>query len=213
MRSRFLALTVALTLPLAFPLVAEAQANRPARELERFEVGGLPKAPASELEKEIFLLLRVHKKGDYSDASRIHLKLAQYYKEHGEELMEDLCNQKAMEAWAAASGERPASAGSPGSPPFEPQNTFARRFSHSDEMKILHTWEFFSDGTYSHVLATADQPGGFGPRERGWYTLTGDQMRLWQFKPRGDRTVRVELLGAEGRDGAILDGARMVVVP
>ena len=209
MRSRF----VVLTLALALPFTASGQANRPPRDVERFEVAGLPKAPASELEKEIFLLLRVHKKGDYTDASRIHLKLAQYYKEHGEELLEDLCNQKAMEAWAAASGERPASAGSPGSPPFEPQHAFARRFRYTDDVKIEHTWEFFVDGTYSHTLATADKPDGIGPRERGWYTLAGDQMRLWQFKPRAERTVRFELLGDSGKDGAFLDGARMAVVP
>lgn len=209
MRSRFLVLTLALSLP----VTASTQPARAARDVERFEVAGLPKAPASELEKEIFLLLRVHKKGDYTDASRIHLKLAQYYKDHGEELLEDLCNQKAMEAWAAASGERPASAGSPGSPPFEPQHAFARRFRYTDDVKIEHTWEFFVDGTYSHTLATADKPDGIGPRERGWYTLSGDQMRLWQFKPRAERTVRFELLGDSGKDGAFLDGARMAVVP
>lgn len=213
MRSRIVALTLTLTLPLILPAAGGAQNARPARDVERFEIAGLPKAPSSELEKEIFLLLRIHKKGDYTDASRIHLKLAQFYKEHGEELMEDLCNQKAMEAWAAASGERPASAGSPGSPPFEPQQAFAGRFSYTDEMQLEHTWEFFADGTYSHILTTADRPDGVGPRERGWYTLSGNRMRLWQFKPRGDRTIRFELLGSDGKDGAILDGARMSPVP
>ncbi len=209
MRSRFLLLAFAL----AVPTVTSGQAGKRVKEVERFETAGLPSAPASQIEKEIFALLRMHKKGDLTDASRIHLKLAQYYKERGQELLEDVCNQKATEAWAAASGERPSSAGSPGSPPFEPAGLFARQFIYTDDLKVEHTWEFFTDGTYSHSLASAERAGPIAPRERGWYTLDGATMRLWQFKPRSERTVRFELLGDGGKDGATMDGVKLTVVP
>jgi hypothetical protein len=34
-------------------------------------------------------------------------------------------------------------------------------------------------------------------------------MRLWQLRPKADRTVEFELVGPEGSDGAILGGVRM----
>lgn len=209
MRSRFLL----LALTLAVPTLTSAQTPKRAKDVEKFEVTGLPKAPASQIEKEIFVLLRAHKRGDYTDASRIHLKLAQYYKERGQEQLEDVCNQKAMEAWSAASGERPSSAGSPGSPPFEPAGTFARLFSYTDDLKFEHTWEFFADGTFAHAVETAEKSATAPPRERGWYSLSDGKMRLWQFKPRAERAVRFELRGEGGKDGAVMDDIKLVVVP
>jgi hypothetical protein len=201
-----------LILALAVPCSAQGQAKGRLRDVERFEVSGLPTSPTSELEKEIFLLLRIHKKGDLTDASRIHVKLAQYYKAQGQNTLADNCNRMAMEAWEAATGERPTSAGSPGSPPFDPLNTIAAIFSHTDDLKVEHTWEFFVDGTFAHSLTTASADASPGPRELGWYSIEGGRLRLWQMKPRFDRTVSFELLGDGGKDGAILDGARMKTV-
>jgi len=210
MRSRFLLLAVALAAPVALAAQTTPPAKR-GKDVEKFEVAGLPPKPASEIEKEIFALLRTHRKGDLTDASRIHLKLAQYYKERGQELLEDVCNQKATEAWAAASGERPSSAGSQGSPPFDPEGMFTGRFSYVDDLKVEHTWEFFADGTFSHAVASAEQKQAIAPRELGWYTVKGAKMRLWQFKSRADRTVEFQLLDA-GSSGAMLDGVKLEVV-
>lgn len=205
MWSRVALLILALTLPAS----ADAQSSRRPASVERFDTAGLPAVPASELEKEIFTLLRIHKSGDYSNASRIHLLLAQYYKALGDAKMEDICNDKALKAWEAASGERPTSAGSQGSPPFDSENTFEGVFTYTDDVKVQHTWEFFHDGTYAHSLATEEQPDGTGLRERGFYTLSGGRIRLWMMKPRADRRVSFELTGAGGTDGAVMDGVRM----
>ncbi|MCC6931411.1 MAG: hypothetical protein IT359_20655 [Gemmatimonadaceae bacterium] len=210
MRSRFLLLAMVLGAPVALGAQAAPPARR-GKDVETFEVAKLPPRPASEIEKEIFALLRTHRKGDLTDASRIHLKLAQYYKERGEELLEDVCNQKATEAWAAASGERPSSAGSQGSPPFDPEGAFSGLFTYVDDLKVEHTWEFFADGTFAHAVASAEQRQPIAPRELGWYTVKGSKMRLWQFKSRADRTVEFQLLEA-GALGAVLDGVKLQAV-
>jgi len=205
MRSRVALLILALTIPAS----ADAQSSRRPANVERFDTAGMPAVPASELEKEIFTLLRIHKTGDYSNASRIHLLLAQYHKALGNAKLEDICNDKALKAWEAASGERPTSAGSQGSPPFDSENTFAGVFAYTDDVKVQHSWEFFFDGTYAHSLATAEQPDGTGLRERGFYTLSDGRIRLWMMKPRSDRRVSFELKGEGGKDGAVMDGIRM----
>lgn len=197
-----------LAVTLAFPVALAAQTT-PARkaDLERFDVSGLPKTATTELEKEIFLLLRVHKKGDLTDATRIHMKLADYYKLIGEKAKAADCTKMAGEAWDAANGAIPNSAMSPGKPPFEPEGTFERTFTVTDEMKVIHTWQFYVDGTFSHSVT--DLGKGEGPTELGWYTFKDGRMRLWQQQPSVDRTVPFELVGPEGKDGAVLDGVRM----
>lgn len=206
MRFRILPLLVAMALPLAVP----AQAKHRGRDVEKFETSKLPASPTSAIEKELFEALRLHKKGDLSDATRIHAKLGQYYKERGEKELSDKCNTMAMQAWSAATGERPASAGTPFSPPFEPVGTFARSFTYTDELKVEHTWEFYEDGTFAHMVIPAGEENG--PRELGFYTLDGGTMRLWQGKPKVDRRVSFQLLGEGGKDGAVLDGVKMVPV-
>ena len=117
-----------------------------------------------------------------------------------------------MRACEAASGERPTSAGSPASPPFEPVNTITAVISYNDELNVRHSWESFADGTYAHSPATEAPPDGGRLRERGWYTTEGGQIRLWQFKPRSDCKVSFELLGEGGRDAAVMNGVQMEVV-
>lgn len=194
-------------LVLALPVTATAQTAARKAELERFDTSGLPKTPTTELEKEIFLLLRVHKKGDLTDATRIHMKLADYYKAKGEAAKAADCTKMAGDAWDAANGAIPNSAMSPGKPPFQVEGTFEKTFTVTDELKVMHTWQFYVDGTFSHSVM---MPGtGEGPTELGWYTLKEGQMRLWQQTPKVDRTVTFEFIGPEGSDGAVLDGVRM----
>ena len=202
-----------VALAVVLPLALQGQATSRARDVERFEVSGLPATATNDLEREIFLLLRIHKKGDFTDASRIHVKLAQYYQSQGKSALADDCNRMAMRAWEAATGERPTSAGSAGSPPFEPLNTLAAVFSYSDDLRVEHTWEFFMDGTFAHSLTNDSTTTSAGPRELGWYSIAGGRLRLWQMRPRLDRTVSFELLGEGGKDGATLDGVRMKLVP
>jgi hypothetical protein len=209
MRTRALLVLFALALPAT--VAAQSTTRRP-RNVEQFETSGLPAKPASELEREIFNDLRLHKKGDLTDATRIHAKLAQYYRQSGNEALEDVCSAKAMQAWEAATGERPTSAGSQGSPPFEPMNTIALSFGYKDDLSVEHTWDFFSDGTFAHAVFSAEQTAGARPRELGWYSIDGKKIRLWQMKPRADRVVGFELLGEGGKDGAVLDGVKMGVV-
>lgn len=201
------------TLALAIPVAAAPQATRRVPNVERFEVSRLPTTPTSDLEREIFMLLRIHKKGDLMDASRIHARLGQYYKERGEGDLSDACNRMAVEAWSAASGERPASAGAPGSPPFDPANTISSSFMVTDtDLGVEHLWDFFDDGTWAHVVTMLKEPDTPGPREVGWYSINGGRIRLWQMKPRTDRTLPFELLGDGGKDGLVLDGAKMAAV-
>jgi hypothetical protein len=197
-----------LTLLFALPLPAAAQATKRARDVERFDVAGLPKTPGSEREREIFLLLRVHKKGDLTDATRIHTMLAEYYKERGDAARADDCRRMAADAWDAASGAERTSAHSPGKPPFSPERTFQRTFAYTDELKVTETWEFFTDGTFARTVTDPSRSGA-GPSEVGWYSVLNGRMRLWQVRPAADRTVAFELLGLDGKDGAVLDGVKM----
>jgi hypothetical protein len=136
------------------------------------------------------------------------MMLADYYKQRGDTVRSDDCARQAAEAWDAANGTERVSARSPGKPPCTPASAFRRAFTYTDELKVTHTWEFFDDGTFSHSVATAARAGG-GPTELGWYTVTGEKMRLWQLRPPTDREVAYESLGEQGADGAILDGVRM----
>jgi hypothetical protein len=201
------AIIVAASL-MSFAASLDAQSkNKPAGDFERFEVSGLPQTPGSDFEKQIFLFLRAHRKGDLTDATRIHMLLAQYYKEIGDQTRANICSRRAADAWDAGSNAPPETAASPGKPPFAPERTFRRTYTYADDLNIAHTWDFYLDGTYKHEVSGA--PGGVGPTETGWYTRTKTQMRLWQFTPSADRTVDFELVGPDGADGAVMAGMRM----
>ena len=179
-----------------------AQASKPARNVERFDVSGLPANPTSDVERQILLFVKVHRKGDLTDATRIHMMLAQYYKQRGDATRAEDCNRLAADAYNATAGGAPESANAPGKPPFEPQATFRRTFVYSDEQRVEHTWDFYTDGSFSHAVSN-------GATESGWYTRQGRDMRLWTSTPKADRTVQFELLGPEGSEGAIMGGVRM----
>ena len=202
------ALAVVTLLLGALPHFTAAQTRAAPHDLERFDVSGLPKVPNDEKERQILLFLRVHKKGDLSDATRIHMMLAEYYRRLGDEVRADDCSRQAAEAWDAANGTPRTSARSPGKPPFAPAGAFMKTFFYTDELRVAHTWEFYEDGTFSHTVSTPPR-GSTGPTELGWYALSGGKLRLWQLRPAVDREVPFELLGAGGRDGAMLDGIRM----
>ena len=102
MRYRHLMLGVAMLVP----VIAFSQATPNPRNPERFDVAGLPQTATSDLEREIFTLLRYHKRGDLRDATRIHLRLAEYYKEVGDKVRADDCTKMANEAWDAAERDR-----------------------------------------------------------------------------------------------------------
>lgn len=184
-----------------------AQTPKSTRELERFNVSGLPTAPSTEVERQIFLFLKVHRKGDLADATRIHMMLAQYYKAKGDAARADDCTQLATQAWNAANGGTPESANAEGKPPFKPEHTFRRAFVYTDELNVAHTWEFYVDGTFSHAVSGPARDGA--PTETGWYTRADRKMRLWQLEPGVDRTVDFELLGPDGSEGAVMAGTRM----
>lgn len=190
---------------LCVPPSLDAQART--REVERFDVSGLPATPSSEVERQILLFVKVHRKGDLTDATRIHMMLAQYYKEKGDKTRADDCNRLAADAYSATAGGAPETAGAPGRPPFEPQATFRRTFLYTDELNVEHTWDFYLDGTFSHAVGSASREPG--PTETGWYTRHEREMRLWQLRPKGDRTVGFELIGPDGSDGAVMAGVRM----
>lgn len=209
MRYRHLLLGVALFVP----VIADSQATPRQTNPERFDVAGLPQAASSALEKEIFMLLRYHRRGDLRDATRIHLKLAEYYKEQGDSRRADDCTKLANEAWDAAENGIRTTAGTGGTPPFEPAGVFRRNFAYSDEVVgVSHRWEFFDDGTFAHSLTTPPGQTAAPPREVGFYTVLDGQIRLWQPQPAVDRTVTFELLGPDGKNGIVLDGVRMRVV-
>jgi hypothetical protein len=195
----------AVLLCLAAP--AGAQTSKSTRELERFNVSGLPATPSTEVERQIFLFLKVHRKGDLADATRIHMMLAQYYKAKGDAARADNCTQLATEAWNAASGSTPETAGAAGKPPFHPERTFRRTFVYTDELNVAHTWEFYADGTFSHAVSR--NAGDAGPTETGWYTREDRKLRLWQREPSVDRTVDFELIGPDGSEGAVMAGAHL----
>lgn len=202
-----------LALAFAIPALAHTQATPPKSGMERFDVAGLPTTASSTLEKEIFTLIRYHRRGDLRDATRIHLKLAEYYKERGEAARADDCTKMANEAWEAAEKGLRVSAGAPGTPPFEPAGTFRMNFAYADEeLGATHRWEFFDDGTFAHSLTTPAGQTSPPPTELGWYSIQAGQIRLWQARPALDRTVTFELLGEGGRNGAVMEGVRMRAV-
>ena len=203
MRARVL--LPALLLWLAAPV--GAQPAKSTRDLERFNVSGLPAAPHSELEQQIFLFLKVHRKGDLTDATRIHMMLAQYYKAKGDAARAEDCTKSATDAWNAASGGSSETAGAAGKPPFAPERTFRRTFVYTDDVNVAHTWEFYADGTFSHAVSSGSSEAG--PTETGWYTRQDRRLRLWQKQPSVDKTVDFELLGPDGSDGAIIGGVHM----
>lgn len=203
---------ILLALALAFP--ATAMAQTPARPgPEKFDVSGLPQKASSALEQEIFTLIRYHRRGDLRDAARIHLKLAEYYTEIGDKAKAGDCSKMAAEAWEAAESGVRVSAGTTGTPPFEPARTFRQNFAYADtELGASHRWEFFEDGTYAHSLTTPAGQTAPPPKELGWYTVVDGQIRLWQSAPALDRTVSFELLGDAGKNGAVMDGIKMRAV-
>jgi hypothetical protein len=198
---------------LLMPVVAHPQASPRQTNPERFDVSGLPQTASSALEKEIFMLLRYHRRGDLRDAARIHLRLAEYYKEVGDKIRADDCTKLAGEAWEAAEKGIRTTAGTGGTPPFEPAGTFRRNFAFTDEaVGVSHRWEFFDDGTFAHSLTVPPGQTAPPPKEIGWYTVLAGQIRLWQPNPTVDRTVSFELIGEGGQNGVVLDGIRMRVV-
>ena len=204
---------ILFAMALAVPATAQPQATPRASGVERFDTAGLPASAASTLEKEIFTLIRYHRRGDLRDATRIHLRLAEYYKERGETTRADDCTKMANEAWEAAEKGLKVSAGTLGTPPFEPTGTFRQNFAYADdELGASHRWEFFDDGTYAHSLTTPAGQTAPPPKELGWYTVLDGQMRLWQAKPALDKTVTFELSGDMGKNGLVLDGIRMRAV-
>jgi hypothetical protein len=204
---------ILLAVALAIPVTVTAQAGARPANPERFDVSGLPQSPSSSREKEIFTLLRYHRRGDLKDAARIHLMLAEYYKEIGDKTKANDCTKMATEAWEAAENGVRVSAGTAGTPPFEPASTFRQNFAYADtELGASHRWEFFEDGTYQHSLTTPAGQTAPPPKELGFYTVINGQIRLWQATPAVDRTAAFELLGAAGKDGAVLDGIKMRAV-
>jgi hypothetical protein len=194
----------ALTLCIATSVDAQTKATQ--RNLERFDVSGLPATPTNDVERQIQLFVKVHRKGDLTDATRIHMMLAQYYKQRGDVTRADDCNRLAADAYSATSSGAPETAGAAGAPPFEPKASFRRAFVQTDSLRVEHTWEFYLDGSFSHAA------NGVAV-ETGWYTREGRQMRLWQLRPKADRTVEFELVGLDGSDGALMAGARLQPAP
>jgi hypothetical protein len=204
---------ILLAMALAIPAIAHPQATPRVSGVERFDTAGLASSATGALEKEIFTLIRYHRRGDLRDATRIHLKLAEYYKDRGETTRADDCTKMANEAWEAAEKGLKVSAGTSGTPPFEPARTFRQNFAYADEeLGASHRWEFFDDGTYAHSLTTPAGQTAPPPRELGWYTVLDGQIRLWQSQPALDKTVTFELLGELGKNGLVLDGIRMRAV-
>jgi hypothetical protein len=185
----------------------DAQTKTRQRDVERFDVSGVPATPTNEREREILLLVQAHRKGDLTDATRIQMLLAQYYKQKGDAPRADDCNQLAADAYNATTNSAPETAGAPGKPPFDPQSTFRRTFVYTDEQRVEHTWDFFLDGSFSH---TVNNPvGAASPPETGWYTRHNHEMRLWQLRPNTDRTVDFRLRGPDGSEGATMDGVSL----
>ncbi|NUQ11297.1 MAG: hypothetical protein HUU26_03055 [Gemmatimonadaceae bacterium] len=209
MRFRHLLLAACL----ALPAVADGQSAPRASGVEKFDVAGLPKSADTDLEKQIFTLIRYHRRGDLRDAARIHLLLADYYKSKGEQTRADDCTKLATEAWDAAERGVRTSAGTQGNPPFEPLGLFRQTFAYADEsLGVTHRWEFFDDGTYAHSLTTPAGQTAPPPKELGFYSVQDGRIRLWQARPELDRTVPFEFLGDLGRNGAVMDGIRMRAV-
>jgi len=184
-----------------------AQTKKPQRDVERFDVSGVPATPTNEREREILLLVKAHRKGDLTDATRIQMLLSQYYKQKGDASRAEDCNQLAADAYSAASNSAPETAGASGSPPFHPQATFRRTFTYTDDQRVEHTWDFYLDGSFSHAVNTL--VGTASSPETGWYTRDKREMRLWQLRPNTDRTVEFELRGPDGSEGATMAGVLM----
>ena len=204
---------ILLALALAIPVTATAQTSARRAHPEKFDVSGLPPKASSTLEQEIFTLIRYHRRGDLRDAARVHLKLAEYYKEIGDKTRAADCTNMATEAWEAAEKGIRVSAGTTGTPPFELTRTFRQNFAYQDaDLGTSHKWEFFDDGTYLHSLGIPEGQTVAPPKELGWYTVLDGQIRLWQSAPALDRTVAFELSGESGKNGAVMDGIKMRAV-
>jgi hypothetical protein len=208
MRSLHIVVALALVLPGSAYSQGVSRAG-----MERFDTAGLAVSGAGAAEKEIFTLIRYHRRGDLKDAARIHLMLAEYYKQSGQAKRADDCSKMASEAWEAAENGVRVSAGTTGTPPFELKGMFRRNFAYTDdELGATHRWEFFDDGTYAHSLTTPAGASAPPPTEVGFYSVSDGQLRLWQTRPALDRTVSLTLLGESGQNGAVLDGIRMRAV-
>jgi len=205
MRTSFLILALALAVPTA----GLAQAAPKTAGVEKFDVAGLPKTPTTEQEKQIFLMLQYHRRGDLKDATRIHMMLAEYYKARGDKARAADCTKQAEEAWEASLSGLRISAESPGAPPFDPEGAFKRAFAYTDDVGVEHRWNFFDDGTWSHAITDPKIADATRITELGWYALKDGSMRLWQQDPATDRTIPFALQGKDGRDGAVMDGVKM----
>lgn len=198
-----------LALALAIPGTLGSQAAPKPAGVEKFDVAGLPKTPTTEQEKQIFLMLQYHKRGDLKDATRIHMMLAEYYKAKGDKARAADCTRQAEEAWEASLHGLRLSAESPGTPPFEAVGVFRKAFGYTDDIGVNHKWEFFDDGTWAHSITDPKIADATPITELGWYAVADGTMRLWQSDPPTDRSVPFALQGKDGKDGAIMDGVRM----
>lgn len=200
---------LAISLALAIPAAATAQPAARIPSVERFDVSGLPKVANTDREKEILLLVQYHKRGDLRDATRIHMMLAQYYRAQGDKARAANCTDQATEAWEAAEKGLRVTAGSPGTPPFEPRGAFRQSYAYTDDIGLLHRWDFFDDGSFSHSIADPKVTNAEPPRELGWYSVLDQQIRLWRKDADADRTLPFARIGKDGSEGATLDGVRM----
>lgn len=201
-----------IALALATPAAATAQATASTPGVERFDVSGLPKVANTDREKEILLLVQYHKRGDLRDATRIHMMLAQYYRAQGDKARAAKCTDQATEAWEAAEKGLPVTAGASGTPPFGLTGVFRQSYTNTDDLGLVHRWDFFDDGSFAHTVADPKVTNVAPPREVGWYTVADGQLRIWQQEPAADRTLPFQLLGKDGREGAVLDGVKLVPV-
>jgi hypothetical protein len=203
-----LSFLVIIGLCLAVPAPSAAQKAK-VPSVEQFDVSGLPGTATTDQEREILLLVQYHKRGDLKDATRIHMMLAQYYKKRGDRTRAANCESQATEAWEASEKGLRVSAGSPGSPPFEPVGTFTQAFGYTDDIGLTHRWEFFGDGTWSHAFADPKATDAKPLQELGWYAVTAGSVRLWRQEPSSDRVASFALQGKNGKDGLVLDGVPM----
>lgn len=201
-----------IAMALALPAPVASQASTKVPSVERFDVSGLPKVANTEREKEILLLVQYHKRGDLRDATRIHMMLAQYYRAQGDKARAAKCTDQATEAWEAAEEGLPVTAGAAGTPPFGLTGVFRQSYTNTDDLGLVHRWDFFDDGSFAHTVADPKVTNAAPPREVGWYTVADGQLRLWQKDPATDRTLPFQRLGKEGREGAVLDGVKLVPV-
>lgn len=219
-----------------------------------FEIFLLPKQAHNFTEQQLTALVKYHKRGDLSGAATIQRKLAKYYEGNGKTHDAEICKQRADAAEAILNAKKqeqtkqfqaihnanknnslPKQAMPTSNAEQSPQASGFSGNYYAMQNNVLHTWDFYPNGTFLHRTVVSGSGTGVGKSERGTFTISEGLIELritkstmafvtpglethgrqttqlgsGQENKDEVRRLKFQLLGSNGKQGIMLDGIEM----